>query len=230
MEMLQQALDHLPMLVFFVIGTIAVASSILVVAMRNPVHSALFLLLTFICVAVIFFLVHAEFVGAVQILVYAGGIMVLFLFVVMLINVRTLPEEAMISPFWKGAIGVSLALFVFFTAVVRPGSFAAPVDNPKALQSTEVTRMRKVTTKSGKKVRKLTTKVVAAGNSEAIGMMLYREYLVPFEVASIFLLVAMIGAIIIGKRNLLSDDEDVNPAFITDRAAEEKRVKEASDA
>ena len=76
-----------------VIGTIAVASSILVVAMRNPVHSALFLLLTFLCVAVLFVLKSAEFVAAVQVLVYAGGIMVLFLFVVMLINYRHLPEE-----------------------------------------------------------------------------------------------------------------------------------------
>ena len=69
----------MPFLVFLIIGTIAVAASILVVAMRNPVHSALFLLLTFLCVAVLFVLKAAEFVAAVQVLVYAGGIMVLFL-------------------------------------------------------------------------------------------------------------------------------------------------------
>ena len=88
--------------VFLIIGTIAVASSILVISMRNPVHSALFLLLTFLCVAVLFVMKDAEFVAAVQVLVYAGGIMVLFLFVVMLINVRHLPDEKVLSAFWKG--------------------------------------------------------------------------------------------------------------------------------
>src|ERR687891_2664303 len=101
-------------LVFFVIGTIAVASSILVVAMRNPVHPALFLLLTFLCVAVLFVLKAAEFVAAVQVLVYAGGIMVLFLFVVMLINHRTLPEERVLSRFWTGGLLVGIGLFALF--------------------------------------------------------------------------------------------------------------------
>src|SRR5438552_15832518 len=103
---------NMPLLVFTIIGTIAFASSILVVAMRNPVHSALFLLLTFLCVAVLFILKEAEFVGAVQLLVYAGGIMVLFLFVVMLINVRHLPDEKIVSPMWLGGIGVGLAVFI----------------------------------------------------------------------------------------------------------------------
>src|SRR6266853_6746999 len=95
-------------LVFFVVGTVAVAASILVVAMRNPVHSALFLLLTFLCVAILFVIKDAEFVAAVQVLVYAGGIMVLFLFVVMLINVRHLPEERVLSSFWKGGFAVGI--------------------------------------------------------------------------------------------------------------------------
>src|SRR5215212_9983795 len=103
---------QMPLLVFMVIGTIAVAASILVVAMRNPVHSALFLLLTFLCVAVLFVIKAAEFVAAVQVLVYAGGIMVLFLFVVMLINHRHLPEERVLSKVWLGGIGVGIAVFV----------------------------------------------------------------------------------------------------------------------
>src|SRR5215813_6683180 len=106
------------LIVFFIIGTIAVASSILVISMRNPVHSALFLLLTFLCVAVLFIIKNAEFVAAVQVLVYAGGIMVLFLFVVMLINVRHLPDERVLSAFWKGGFAVGLALFILFLTVV----------------------------------------------------------------------------------------------------------------
>src|SRR5437868_14922224 len=88
---------NMPLLVFTIIGTVAVASSILVISMRNPVHSALFLLLTFLCVAVLFIMKGAEFVGVVQVLVYACGFMVLFLFVVMLINVRHLPDDRVLS-------------------------------------------------------------------------------------------------------------------------------------
>src|SRR5450759_2259647 len=104
----------MPFLVFFIVGTVAVASSILVISMRNPVHSALFLLLTFLCVAILFVIKSAEFVAAVQVLVYAGGIMVLFLFVVMLINVRHLPDERVLSQFWKGGLGIGLALLLLF--------------------------------------------------------------------------------------------------------------------
>src|SRR5687767_13863133 len=102
--------DSLPLLVFMLIGTVSVPSSILVVAMRNPVQSALYLLLTFLCVAVLFVIKAAEFVAAVQVLVYAGGIMVLFLFVVMLINHRELPEDKVLSPVWLGGIGIGLAV------------------------------------------------------------------------------------------------------------------------
>ena len=213
---MDQALSMMPSAVFFIVGTVAVASSILVVALRNPVHSALFLLLTFLCVAIIFVLVGAEFVGAVQVLVYAGGIMVLFLFVVMLINVRDLPDQAMLSPYWKGAMAVGLAMFILFSSVVRGGAYAEPVNNPKRLRQTT------------EQARKKSSRTV--GNSEAVGMMLYRDYLVPFEIASIFLLVAMVGAIVIGKRELLSPDEDLDPQFIVERVAEEKEVKEASGA
>src|SRR5215210_5182387 len=136
---------NMPLLVFLVIGTIAVASSILVVAMRNPVHSALFLLLTFLCVAVLFVMKAAEFVAAVQVLVYAGGIMVLFLFVVMLINVRHLPDERVLSRFWKGGFAIGLAVFLLFATVVRPGAYHDPVGNDKALRSVKTYRMRKTT-------------------------------------------------------------------------------------
>src|ERR1041385_6492202 len=112
--------------VFFLVGTVAVAASILVVLMRNPVHSALFLLLTFLCVAVLFVMKAAEFVAAVQVLVYAGGIMVLFLFVVMLINVRHLPDEKVMSNFWKGGFAVGLAVFILFVTLVRPGVYHDP--------------------------------------------------------------------------------------------------------
>ena len=211
------------LIVFFIIGTIAVASSILVIGMRNPVHSALFLLLTFLCVAVLFVMKAAEFVAAVQVLVYAGGIMVLFLFVVMLINVRHLPDEKVLSRFWKGGFAVGLAVFILFATVVRPGVYHDPVGSEQQLR----TSYRNVRRKSD---HKLVRRGTVVGNSEAVGMALYRDYLVPFEVASLFLLVAMIGAIVIGKRELTALEEETAPEFILEKVETEKDVKEAMSA
>ena len=216
-------------LVFMLVGTVAVAASILVVAMRNPVHSALFLLLTFLCVAVLFVLKAAEFVAAVQVLVYAGGIMVLFLFVVMLINYRHLPEERLLSSYWLGGIGVGLAIFVLFATIVRGGAYhdQAP-DAVKKLTTVRETYLTEHPTDPDKLVRR--TRERENRNSEAVGMALYQEYLVPFEVASLFLLVAMIGAIVIGKRELSASEEESTPQFILDKTDTEKDVKEAMSA
>jgi NADH-quinone oxidoreductase subunit J len=221
--------SQLPLLVFIVIGTIAVASSILVVAMRNPVHSALFLLLTFLCVAVLFVIKSAEFVAAVQVLVYAGGIMVLFLFVVMLINYRQLPEERLLSKVWLGGIGVGVAVFVLFFALVRPGVYADQAPNAaRRLSTVRETHLVEHPTDPNKLVRR--SRLRENRNSEAVAMALYSKYLVPFEVASLFLLVAMIGAIVIGKRELSAEEEESTPQFIMDRAEVEKEVKEAMSA
>ena len=142
---MDEVTSQMPLLVFLVIGTIAVASSILVVAMRNPVHSALFLLLTFLCVAVLFVLRSAEFVAAVQVLVYAGGIMVLFLFVVMLINYRHLPEERVMSPAWLGGIGVGLAVLILMITVVRTGAYHEPSTNADKRLTTVTDRLQETT-------------------------------------------------------------------------------------
>jgi NADH-quinone oxidoreductase subunit J len=221
---------NVALLVFFLIGTLAVASSILVISMRNPVHSALFLLLTFLCVAVLFIMKSAEFVAAVQVLVYAGGIMVLFLVVVMLINVRHLPEERVLSNFWKGGFAVGLGVFILLVAIVRPGVYHDPAASDKPLRTTYSYRSRKVTQPDGSVVRKRVRRGREVGNSEAVGMALYRDYLVPFEVASLFLLVAMVGAIVIGKRELSAVEEETAPAFMLDRVETEKEVKEAVSA
>ena len=221
--------SQMPLLVFMVIGTIAVASSILVVAMRNPVHSALFLLLTFLCVAVLFVMKSAEFVAAVQVLVYAGGIMVLFLFVVMLINYRHLPEEPMLSKVWLPGVGVGLAIFVLFFGLVRTGVYAdqAP-DAAKKLSTVKESYLTEHPSDPTKMVRR--TRERENRNSEAVGMALYYDYLVPFEVVSLFLLVAMIGAIVIGKRELSAEEEESTPSYILERSEVEKEVKEAMSA
>jgi NADH-quinone oxidoreductase subunit J len=221
--------SQLPLLVFLVIGTIAVASSILVVAMRNPVHSALFLLLTFLCVAVLFVIKAAEFVAAVQVLVYAGGIMVLFLFVVMLINYRHLPEEKVLSKVWMGGVGVGVALLILFVSLVRTGAYADQVPNAeRRLSTVRESHITAHPSDPDKLVRR--TRDRENRNSEAVAMALYTKYLVPFEVVSLFLLVAMVGAIVIGKRELSAEEEELTPNFILERAEVEKEVKEAMSA
>ena len=226
---MESVTSQMPLLVFLVVGTIAVAASILVVAMRNPVHSALFLLLTFLCVAVLFVMKSAEFVAAVQVLVYAGGIMVLFLFVVMLINYRQLPEDRVMSKVWMAGIGVGLAVFVLLFSLVRNGAYAdqAP-DADKKLGTVKETYLAEHPSDPNKLVRR--TRDRENRNAEAVGMALYQDYLVPFEVVSLFLLVAMIGAIVIGKRELSAEEEESTPQFILEKAEVEKEVKEAMNA
>ena len=220
---MDQITAGMPLIVFLIVGTIAVASSILVIAMRNPVHSALFLLLTFLCVAILFVMKSAEFVAAVQVLVYAGGIMVLFLFVVMLINVRHLPEDKVLSQFWKGGFAVGLGILLLFVTIVRPGVYQD--ENPDKTKLATV--KERELGPSRKDPGKLAYRTVTDrnSNSEAVGMALYTDYLVPFEVASLFLLVAMIGAIVIGKRELSAAEEETTPDFILDRAETEHEVK-----
>ena len=171
---------------FYLVAAITIAAGVGVIAFKNPVHSALSLLLSFIMVAVLFVMRHAEFLAAVQALVYAGGIMVLFLFVIMLVNVKGLtPERAYLSQLAPLAVvggvlvGLLLSLFVLF------GVLATGSGDIAALQQID-----------GQQV----------GNTEAVGLTLYNTYLVPFEVVSVVLLVAMIGAIIFGRRDVALDE------------------------
>ncbi|MFZ2490180.1 MAG: NADH-quinone oxidoreductase subunit J [Thermoanaerobaculia bacterium] len=217
--------SSIPFLIFVLVASVAVVSSVLVISMRNPVHSAIFLLITFLCVAVLFVMKSAEFVAAVQILVYAGGIMVLFLFVVMLINVRALPTERMTSKTLTGGVIIGLAVLAILMTLVRGGDYKAEVADKSALSTVVETTV--VADPAAPEGRSETTTSIPNRNSEVVAMQLYREYLVPFEVVSLFLLVAMIGAIVIGKRELTAEEEETTPQFILDRAESEKEVKEA---
>ncbi|HSB64018.1 MAG TPA: NADH-quinone oxidoreductase subunit J [Thermoanaerobaculia bacterium] len=191
---------------FWFFAVIVVFGAVGVVAMRQPVHSALFLLLSFLSVAALFVTAHAEFLAAVQILVYAGGIMVLFLFTIMLVNIRRTAGE----PYVNRQAGTALLVALLFLAVVGGtvvasartrglSDAAGPADAAK-LSTTSVTRTVRQTV-DGKRVKKEVTEEVA-GNSQAVAWGLYRDYLLPFEVASVFLLVAMIGAVVLGKRTM----------------------------
>ena len=159
-------------------GMIAV-TAVMVVALRNPVYSALSLLVMFFHVAGLFVMLHAEFLAAVQIIVYAGAILVLYLFVVMLLNVT---QDDRYHRQWRIAAVVCVPLLIEFIVLLSGGAAAtAPVD--RSLQPGP-------------------HEAVSTDNTLAIGRMLYSTYLFPFEVASLVLLVAMIGAIVLAKRDI----------------------------
>ncbi len=166
---------------FVVFAALAVGTGIAVVVAKNPVHSALFLLASFLMVACIFILQKAEFAGAVQILVYAGGVMVLFLFVIMLVHQRTVRTVTAFHHQWDIALMLLGASLVVFLYILGTETFPAMTSNPDALRSV-----------GGRVV----------GNTEAVSWFLFRDYLVPFEVASVLLLVAMIGAVVLGRRSV----------------------------
>jgi NADH-quinone oxidoreductase subunit J len=161
-------------LFFSYFSFIIILTAILVIALRNPVHSFLSLLVMFLHVAGIYFLLNAEFIGIIQIFVYAGAILVLYLFALMLLNLKQ--EEGYQRQLAIGLLlGLAIVAEVVY-AVVRSsfGGAGQPVSVVGA----------------------------PAGNTESIGRLLYTVYLFPFEVASILLLVAMIGAIILAKRGV----------------------------
>ena len=164
-------------LFFFYLAGIIVLTSFLVVALRNPVYSALSLLIMFFHVAGLYVTLHAEFVAAVQIIVYAGAILVLYLFVVMLLNVKREDRYHVQLPL-GALLGVTILTEVILLMLQR-GDSGVPVAPPAAAPP-----------------------AAAIGNTEAIGEVLYSTYVFPFEVASLILLVAMIGAIILAKRDL----------------------------
>jgi len=170
---------HFAQIVFYCLAACAVAGGVGVIAFRNPINAALSLLGTFLAVAGLFVLMHAEFLAAVQIFVYAGGVMVLFLFVIMLVRVRTIPQEPQyLQRLAPAAVGVG-GLLAVLVGVGLWAAAQAPVANPAVLHQVQG---------------------ISVGNTEAVGWNLYRDYLLPFEVVSIVLLVAMIGAIVLGRK------------------------------
>lgn len=166
----------LSLALFFVLAALAFLSALGVVIRRNAVHSALLLVLNFACLAVIYVLLQAQFMAVVQVAVYAGAIMVLFLFVIMLLNLGTLDEEVRSRwPVWQ-SVGVvlagGLAVMAALVAVAAAGR----------LGRTGLPRQE------------------ASENVQAVGQTLLSSYLYPFEVVSLLLLVAMVGAAVLSRR------------------------------
>ncbi len=164
---------------FAYLAGVIVVTSAMVIALHNPIYSVLALLIMFFHVAALYVTLHAEFLFVVQIMVYAGAILVLYLFVVMLLNVK---QELRYHP--QVLIGVLLA-FALLTEIVLLIMYRRA---PETAAAAEVRN----------------TIPAGIGNTEAIGQVLYTTYLFPFEVASLILLVAMIGAVILAKKDIFA--------------------------
>ena len=166
----------LPDILFYVFAFLTLLCGVLVIAnpfSRNPVTSAMFLVLTIISMAGLFVLLHAFFLAAVQILVYAGAVMVLFLFVIMLLDLKE-EERRKIKMFGLigGLVSVSAIVIIFVKSILaaQPGAnLSVPV---------------------------------LEGETAALGKLLFTQYLLPFEVVSVLLLVAMMGVILLSKKDL----------------------------
>ncbi|HEX5760656.1 MAG TPA: NADH-quinone oxidoreductase subunit J [Thermoanaerobaculia bacterium] len=166
-------------LLFYLFAALALGAAVLVVSLRNPMYGAISLLATFLSIAALFLLRHAEFVAAVQIFVYGGGIMVLFLFVIMLVNLHRMRETTKYDRQTPLAAVLGVLLVALFVTVFAAASFGPPLARPE------------VFTAGARGI---------SGNTQAVAWVLYRDYLLPFEIASLFLLIAMIGAVVLGRR------------------------------
>jgi NADH-quinone oxidoreductase subunit J len=162
--------------VFWMFGPIAVGSGIAMLLMRNAVHAALLLIVNFFCLAVMYLLLDAPFLFAVQIIVYAGAIMVLFLFVIMLLGVdreEDLRERLLAQR--PVAIALGLAVAVEISVAIRAGvGLATKV--PAGFDAN------------------------AGGNTQALSRVLFTRYLLPFELTSVLLIVAAIAAMVLAQR------------------------------
>jgi NADH-quinone oxidoreductase subunit J len=169
------ASEQAELIVFVVLAPLAVVTALGMVLTRNAVYSALLLVVNFFCLAGFYVLLEAQFVAAVQVIVYAGAIMVLFLFVLMLLGIGN--EEA-VSETIKGqrpaAVLLTLGLLVAIAGALFAGVFdAAPASLAAANEG---------------------------GNVEAVGRLLFTRYTFAFETAGVLLVVAAVGALVLGKR------------------------------
>jgi NADH-quinone oxidoreductase subunit J len=165
------------LITFITLSIVTLVSAILVITRRNAVHSAIWLTVTLFSVGGIFLLQHAEFLFAVQIILYVGGIMVLFLFVVMLVDIDVALKQARFARQWQVALATSILLLAIIGYALYNHGHGLNLP-----------------------ARPMTSAPLQ--NTQAVGMALYQNYMLPVEIASVLLLVAMVGAVIMAKRKL----------------------------
>lgn len=162
-------------IIFLYFAVVILSAAVLMITRRNPIHSVMFMLLLFFHIAGMFVLLNAEFLAAVQLIVYAGAILILYLFVVMLLNVDREVQAARANRFWPWLAGFGALIAVEIIVLVWRGTFPAEAGR--------------------------TMQFAAGAGVKELGVVLYQKYLVPFEVASVILLVGLVGAVMLAKKS-----------------------------
>ncbi len=163
-------------IVFYLFAAIAVLAAIGVVTLKNPVHSALTLALVFISLAAMYVLLNAPFIAAAQVMVYAGAILILFLFVIMLLSpevesgIGALKSQRWLAPVFGIALAAELAVVIGNALVPATRGAFTP------------------------------ERIAQLGDTQAVGAMLFTDFLLPFEITSLLLLVAIVGVIVLAKK------------------------------
>jgi len=159
---------------FYFLSFLSVLSALMVVFSKNAVHSVLYLIVTFFCIAGHYILLNAQFLAAVHVIVYAGAIMVLFLYVIMLLNLNrdSEPQTGNVSRF--AAVIAGGVFLLVLTAGIRSADTLV-LDGPRRADT---------------------------GLIENLGQVLFKQYLLPFEISSVLFLAAMVGAVMLGKNEL----------------------------
>ena len=164
-------------LFFLIITLVAIVSAIMVISCKNPINSALSLIMTFFCLATYYVMLDAPFMAAVQVMVYAGAIMVLMVFTIMLLNIRV---DASKKHSHKVLFGLIIGFFTLVNAIfIVVRSRAALPTGPY----------------SGEMIKKI-------GHTELVGREIFTNFLLPFEITSILLLLAIVGAVILAKKKI----------------------------
>ena len=164
-------------ILFYVLGIVFVGSGLMVITRRNPIFAALYLILNFFCLAGLYLTLHAQFIAVIQVLVYAGAIMVLFLFVIMLLNLgdeQRLTEKISFRKIVAAGLSAGLLLELVYIA----GFIDVPMPQGDFSKGIDI------------------------GTVEFIGKELFTTYLFPFEVTSVLLLAAIVGAVVLAKKKL----------------------------
>ncbi len=163
-------------IVFYAFALIAVFAALGVVGLRNPVYSALCLAVVFVALSALYVMLNAPFIAAAQVMVYAGAILILFLFVIMLLSPELehghspLKYQRWLAPVFGVALAVELAV-ILGGAAIPPATGAITPE-----------------------------RLAAVGDTQAIGLMLFTDFLLPFEITSMLLLVAIVGVIVLAKK------------------------------
>ncbi|MDP2167177.1 MAG: NADH-quinone oxidoreductase subunit J [Thermodesulfovibrionales bacterium] len=169
----------LPQVLFLYFAFAIVALSLAVITRKNPVHSVIFMLVLFFHIAALYLTLNAEFLAAIQIIVYAGAILVLFLFVVLMLNLKEEVTEHRYISLWAVGVLLSIAISAIFLMTLSSIPLGA-----KGVFSPDV--------------------IASETHTVALGKLLYTEFLYPFEIASVILLVAIVGAVVLAKKRLKS--------------------------